>query len=121
MATWQGLGLVTPTLNQWQILPIASIGGETFRVTFINLGTNPQNRKWTTSCLIDSLYATDESGSSVRVYPAVEKEVIFLPIPPELKNAGLIVRYLRVKKLARYGIGRTTEPGWSIEVEEFIQ
>lgn len=119
MATWQSLGIIQPSLNDWQSFALPSVGGETFRATFLNLGTSSA-RIWSTSALIDSLYATDESGSSLRLYPRIEKEIFYLPIPPEFKEVGLVVRYLRVKKWARYRIGRVNEPRWSLQIEEFI-
>lgn len=117
---WQSLGVVTPVINEWRLCPSPSIGGETFRVKFLNLGLNPESRRWSSFAVIDSLFLNDLSGSSVRVWPSVENEVIFLPIPPEFKEAGWIVRDLRVKKFFRYRLGRINEPQWSIEVEEFI-
>lgn len=120
MGSWQGLGIATPTIGQWQILNLPSLGGETFRVNFFALGTNPQNRVWATYLIVDSLYSTGESGSSARIYPSATPEVIFLPIPPDFKQAGLVVRYLQVRKFSRRRTGRTVEPGWSVEVEEFV-
>lgn len=120
MATWSGLGIATPVNNQWITLNLPTLGGETFRVSFFGLGPSPENRKWASSLLIDTVYATGESGVSKRVWVSEVKEIIHLPIPPDLLDAGLTVRYLRVKKLWRYGVGRVVEPGWSCEIEEFI-
>ncbi|OLP19812.1 hypothetical protein BST81_03520 [Leptolyngbya sp. 'hensonii'] len=120
MASWQSLGIVTPKLGQWLLFNSPSIGGETFRVTFLNLGLSPENRIWKSFAVLDSLYATDESGSSSRLYPSVEKQVIYLPIPPEFKTAGLIVRYLRIRKFPKRFLGRVEEPIWAVELEEFI-
>lgn len=120
MASWISLGIITPALNEWRSADVASIGGETFRITFLGLGPGENNRIWKTSALIDGIYFNGDSGSSVRLYPSGDREIIYLPIPPELKAAGVTVRYIRAKKLARYRLGRITEPAWGIEVEELI-
>ncbi len=120
MASWQSLGLVQPALGVWRLCDAPSVGGETFRVTFLNLGLSPQNRRWASFAVIDSLYSSDDRGSSLRIYPSVEKSVLYLPIPPEFRAAGLTVRYLRLRKFYRRYLGRVNEPAWSVEVEEFL-
>lgn len=120
MASWSSLGVVTPHLGEWRLFDAPSAGGETFRLSFINLGLNPESRRWGGFGVLDSLYATDVSGSGSRVYPKVEKQIITLPIPQDLKNAGLVVRYFRVRKFTRRYLGRVNEPAWAIELEEFV-
>lgn len=119
MATWQSLGVITPELNQWQSFLAPTYGGETFRVSFFNLGVSAENRRWASFAVIDSIWDSGQSGSSVRVYPAIDSEVIVIPIPPEFKAVGKVVRSLRIKKFFRRRLGRVVEPGWGIELEEF--
>jgi len=120
MASWQSLGIITPTLGAWQLLNTPSVGAEAFRVTFMNLGLAPNGRYWRSFGVVDTIYSTDEKGSSIRIYPSVEKSVIALPIPEALKDAGFIVRYVRVRKFVKRFSGRVNEPAWSVEVEEFV-
>lgn len=120
MASWQSLGVVTPALGVWRLCNTPSVGGETFRVSFLNLGLSPESRIWGSFAVLESLYATDESGSSARIYPKVGSQVLYLPIPPEFKEAGVIVRYLKLRKFTKRYLGRVNEPAWSVEIEEFL-
>lgn len=123
MATWQSLGLITPEIGGWQTFENPSIGGETFRVGFFGLGINADSRPWRTFAVLDGLYFAGSevmSGSSVPVWPSSLKEVIYLPIPPEFKQAGWVLRSIRVRKFSKYRNGRISEPKWGIEIEEFF-
>lgn len=123
MATWSSLGLLTPDIGGWQVFNNPTVGGETFRVSFLGLGVNPDSRIWKTFAVIDGLYvagAETMSGASVKVWPNSLKEIIYLPIPPEFKAAGWTVRDIRVRKFSRFRMGRIVEPQWGIEVEEFF-
>ncbi len=119
MADWQSLGLVNPSLNEWTFLPIPTVGGETFRASFVGLGTI-SDRRWRSYALIDGVYYNGDSGTSFRVWPNQQNEIFSLPIPAELKQSGIIVRYLRVRKVFRGRVGRASEPNWSIQIEELL-
>lgn len=119
MASWQPLGLINPIVNQYVSWPIASVGGEVFRVTFLNLGPNPPAR-FRTYGWIDGQYFNGDRTQARKIYPSTEPQIITLPIPPDLVQAGIIVRYIRLQKKLFFRTGRVNEPLWTAYLEEFI-
>lgn len=119
MATWQPLGLINPAINQFVSAPISSVGGEVFRISFRNLGPNPpvlfRSYGW-----IDAQYSTGERSLARKIYPSVEPQIIQIPIPADLRLAGIPTRNIRVQKKLYYRIGRTGDPNWTVFVEQFV-
>lgn len=110
--SWNSLGTVTITTD-WQILEQSTLAS-TFRITY--LGNIDQI--WSYG-RIRQYYSTNEVSPSIRIYPKSQSLILEIPIPQELINSGVAVRYLGVCKFPVY---RNTIPDsdWQVLVEELI-
>lgn len=106
------MGTITPSTD-WQTFPQVSFAS-TFRISFLG----DLNRVWYFA-RIRQYYSSNEVSLSVRLYPKQESLILNIPIPLELQEQGIVVRYLGVCK---YPFRRNTvlDSDWQIKVEELV-
>lgn len=110
--SWNTLGIVSVSTD-WQILNQASFAS-TFRISFLG----DIQRAWYFA-RIRQYYGSSEVSFSTKIYPKQEAIILELPIPQELQNQGVIVRYLGVCKFPfrRYTV---LDSNWQIKIEELV-
>ena len=110
--SWNALGTIEVSTH-WQVFPQASFAS-TFRISFLG----DLQRTWYFA-RIRQYYGTDEVSLSVRLYPKRESIILELPIPQELQNQGVTMRYLGVRKypFRRYTV---VDSEWQIKIEELV-
>lgn len=110
--SWNSLGTVAVSTD-WQVLNQATFAS-TFRISFLG----DLERTWYFA-RIRQYYGVNEVSLSVRLYPKQESIIIELPIPQELQNQGVAVRYLGVCKypFRRYTV---VDSSWQIMIEELV-
>ncbi|WP_416671551.1 hypothetical protein [Egbenema bharatensis] len=113
MLTWRTLGTITPATFNWQLYdqPTAA---SVFRFTF----QGNLNRVWYYARVRQYFYAGDV-GVSQRLYPKSESVILEMPIPAELLDAGMVIRYLGI---AKFPLRRRTvaDGDWSVRIEELL-
>lgn len=113
--SWESLGVLSPSLN-WQSFPALASISQTFRViqSFSSPSPGPalicqwfESQSPPSRATIRKIYATVENASSI----------ILLPIPPDLKVAGIVSRAIQLK------LGRFPHfdlENWQIEIQVFM-
>lgn len=110
--SWNTLGVMVVSTD-WQVFNQPSYAS-TFRISFLG----DLERTWYFA-RIRQYYGADEVSLSTRIYPKRESIILELPIPQELQNQGVMMRYLGVRK---YPFRRYTviDSNWQIKIEELI-
>lgn len=99
----------------WLAYPESSITSETFRVTFLALPTTTFSWVWIRPYYIPERFGV---GPSRRVYPSEDPQIIEIPIPQDLRDEGMTVRDIQIKKGYRYRIGRSPDGPYTVKLEE---
>lgn len=113
---WSNLGSIYP-VPEWELFNIPVIDTELFRVR--NYWTvKPYYRLY---AYLGQFFAnTDEVLVSRRIYPFKDTaQNIQLPIPQDLKDSGIITRYIGIK-LALPSKAGTYNHDWRIELDEYV-
>ncbi|MEP0868879.1 hypothetical protein NDA01_03585 [Trichocoleus desertorum AS-A10] len=111
---WRSLGTLKPQMD-WRTFNAPTFS-DTFRITYT--GLTPE---LSSTALIRQYFANDEVSPATRLYPKREKLILELPIPEPLKNSGMVVRYIGVKRLIRRRYGFIwPDSDWSLTLEELI-
>lgn len=118
--TWQYLGTVTPTFDQWLRFPTSTTSGNaTIRLTFYsNEGFNAVVSR----CYLRVLYAFPENFYSpwLRIFPSDRRLAVNFPIPQELLYvAETVPRYFEIiKKTKKLRTGwQQYDPTYSVAIE----
>lgn len=88
---WRSLGTITPTLT-WQTFNIPTTS-DTFRITY-----GGDIARANTFAYLRQYLSSDVVTKSIRLYPKLQQEVIELPIPSSLRDAGQFLCYLGAMK-----------------------
>lgn len=113
---WNSLGTKKPILN-WQLYDIPVIGVELFRVTN-HWNILPYYRM--KGYLGQFFSTTTDVVQPITIYPIKGvQQLIELPIPQDLKNAGNITRYIGIKLAFPFKTGNFGYD-WMVELEEYI-
>lgn len=115
--SWTSLGskVLTP---EWQLFDVPVIGTELFRI----------KNTWTVKpvyrmrAYLGQFFGTTDEVlvSTKRIYPYKDlHETVELPIPQDLKESGIITRYIGIKLYIPSRVG-VTQYDWSLELEEYI-
>lgn len=113
---WANLGSITP-VPEWELFNTPVIGTELFRVR--NYWTvKPYYRLY---AYLGQFFATsNEVLVSRRIYPFKDTaQDIELLIPQDLKNSGIITRYIGIK-LALPRKAGTYNHDWRVELDEYM-
>jgi hypothetical protein len=109
---WTSLGAITLS-DDWQFFPQAALGYETFRLIHTTT-VDPFNRCWLTRWFP----APGDGGQYApwrKLYPSHEPVVIYLPIPADYLEQGIVVFSLQAKlKLPYYPVP------WLLEIQALI-
>jgi hypothetical protein len=117
--TWINCGTVDPDHFEWKLFDYPLVGGEVFRVRH----TNGIYMSWGYALLAFFYSIGSESGryGYKRIYPrwvldghGEDYEIFISPIPPQLEEMGVQVRYAGVTLPAK---SPRTIPTWSISLD----
>jgi hypothetical protein len=111
MADWVALGTVAPYFD-WKFFDIPIVGSEILRVRHTNW-IYPQ---WGYAWLAFSWDIGSDSGKFgfKKIFPKEENETIVCPVPPQLAQVGVSVRYAIIKLDNR---AQWTDPTWSVSLD----
>jgi len=107
---WQTVGTLEPGY-QWQQFNTPVIGGELFRLTQTWQGEYPGIGP----ALFSSVYSDSGVSGFRRFYPNQEPLLLEMPVPQELVDAGLLVRYIQVKLSIRARL--YDQASWQVTLE----
>lgn len=121
--TWQSLGSVTPNPLLWLPFPGDSGDGAVFRLQFVSTG-NIENifsfllfrRIWKSG-----VFREKEVELTRKLYPQVNSVILWLPIPPELKYAGISPAGYECRLERRYQKGNYAEPSFYVSLDVFLE
>lgn len=102
MGTWFEMGAIVVT-DEWQTLPESCINGDTFRIKYgINWTEWEQEKGRRIRLLMRFLWFVstgDVTSKALWLYPDPNKTLLVEPTPPDLVEAGYVVRDLQFKRL----------------------
>lgn len=107
------MGTITPANYEWTLYDQPS-AASTFRFTF----QGDLNRIWSYARVRQYFYLGGV-GVSQRIYPRSDSLIIEMPIPQDLLDSGLVVRYLGI---AKFPARRWTvaDGDWSVRLDELL-
>lgn len=117
IGVWNDLGSVEPRYNQWIKFPNTATGGNnTLQINYIS----PSWDKLNSYILIRPVYSQSIVGSAKRIYPAIEGNLIELPIPEDLRLRFADFRDFEIRKFFRWRrrIGMTPDASYIVKLEE---
>jgi len=117
---WQSLGTVTPDFNLW--LPFSGDAGTStvFRMQFLTGGNieNVFSTLWFRRVWLPGVFKNKEVELSQKLYPQAHSVILWLPIPSDLSEAGLIPIGYEVKK--NYYRKGAVEPPWYVSLDAWV-
>lgn len=120
IGVWNNLGTLTPVPDQWIKFPVISNGANAlFRVTFFALNF----AKVRSYLLLRESYSTAQTSQVTearRVYVRQEQQLLEIPVPKDLFDRTIYLRYLEAKKVyfRPRGLGITYDLDWQVKLEE---
>lgn len=120
LGTWEQLGEITID-NQWRIFPVTTIS-ETFRITTTILNPQDWDKLLRSAAYIRFYYVNQYPTAKTYIRVEPEPRIVELPILPELKERGYILRdvgatmsHPRASKVSLASFAR-----WNLKIEGLI-
>lgn len=117
LGTWNSIGTIEPSWEDWLFFPGDIIDSETLRFTFACDWIKRFNLSYG---ILRFHYPTTEATVSpvVRTWPQAEKLILVFPIPQEFKENGIVLRKIAIKKIFRRDyFNPNYDPPWTLTIE----